>query len=165
MSHDLCSLIYWRAKAWSSKSELSKHSCSHSHTEQWVFVKSHKTLKAISVAFCCSNNFFIALVIWPVIFGSLLKFKSFWSEIVLLSDAGLKNFLIRITLRIVVFLLGSNKQALASLISVIFARPCHLGVDLGFLPKGEKSSYYIKSSIRKLCGNAVLSKLSLIFSP
>jgi hypothetical protein len=34
----------------------------------------------------------------------------------------------------------SHIQVLASLISVIFAGPCHLGVNLGVLPKGVKSS-------------------------
>jgi len=165
MSHDLRSLIYWWANTWSNKSGLSEHSCSHLHIEQWVFVKSHKTLTAVSVAFCCYSSFFIALVIGPVIFSSLLKFKSFWSETVSLSAPGLNNFLMCITLRILVFPLGSNKRVLASLISVIFAGPYHLGVNLGFLPNSEKCSYHTKLSIWKLCGNAVLSKLSLILSP
>ena len=102
------------------------------------------------VAFCCSSNFFIALVTGPVNSGLALKFSSSEPETVLLSlfeFSLLKNFFILIMFKIFVFPFASRIRALVSLISVILAGPCHFGVSLAFLPNGEKSSYQTKSLI------------------
>jgi hypothetical protein len=61
-------------------------------------------------------------------------------------------------------MLGSRILALVSLISVILAGPDHLGVSLGFLPSGAKSSYQTKLSMLNECGRAFLSKLVLELS-
>jgi len=66
--------------------------------------------------------------------------------------------------KIFVLPLKSRTQAFVSLISVIFAGPCHFGVNFGFLPRGAKSSYQTRSLIWNACGKAPLSKVSLIFS-
>ncbi len=65
---------------------------------------------------------------------------------------GEKNFFRHIMLRILVLPLKSSTIALVSVISVILAGPCHLGLSLGFLPRGAKSSYHTKWSNLKVGG-------------
>ncbi len=143
MSQDFLSAMYCLPKLGLNKSGLSEHSCSHSHMEQCFLDKSHRTLIARFVAYCCSSSFFIALVTGPVNSECALKLKLSDPETVLFSMSAvssgcLKNFLILIMLRIFILPFGNTMRALESLISVIFAGPCHFGVNFMFFSQWRK---------------------------
>ncbi len=132
--------MYCLTKTGLKSNGLSEHSCSDSHMAQCCLERSQSTLMDNWAAFLWSINFLMARVTESVICGSALKFNS--SEVVCSLEVSLaeaKNFLRCI--RLSTFDLPFNKRFLAG--------PCHFGVNLGFLRRGEKSSYHTKCQLKK----------------